>query len=358
MGTLFKKRQSRQWQMGVSVGGRQICRSAHTTNKSIAKKLLARWETEVFEGRFQLIKTNCPNFEDFSDQFLPTILHPKTRSRYTSSINNLKPRLRKLRLSQITPDIVEDFKDGRLAEGVGPATLNRDLAVLRRMLRIAERKRFIARSPFVEVEFLEERSKRRKPHIVTFDEEGRILKVAAPHIRTLMVVLLETGLRPNREALVLKWDDVDFANDSIRVRESKTYAGIRNIPLSARCKAELLQWRILSGSHLSPYIFPNMRIPERPLKDIRRSWAKALEAAKLDYFWIYNLRHTFASRLSAAGVSDLFIAQMIGHSTPSIVQTYAKAIDEHKRDAIRKLELLRPTNDTSVPASTSTSRPN
>jgi integrase len=342
MGTLFKKKGSRQWQMGVSVAGRQLCRSAHTTNKGVAKKLLARWETEVFEGRFQLIKTKAPNFSEWAEWFLPTVPHLKTRSRYASSVNNLKASFGKLRLSQVTPDLIEDFKDQRLAGGAGPATVNRDLAVLRRMLKLAERKRFIARTPFVEVELLEERSVRRRPHIVTFDEEERILAVAEPHIHAMTVIQLETGMRPNRETLMLKWDDIDFVNDVIRIRESKTQAGIRSIPLSARCKAELLAWRKRLGPEFSPYVFPNMQDPARPLKDIRRSWAKALRAAKIDYFWIYNLRHSHASRLSAAGISDLFVAQMIGHSSPSIVQTYAKAIDEHRRDAIRKMESLRP----------------
>jgi site-specific recombinase XerD len=63
----------------------------------------------------------------------------------------------------------------------------------------------------------------------------------------------------------------------------------------------------------------------------------------VNFFVTYNLRHSHASRLSAAGVSDLFVAQMIGHSTPSILQKYSKAIDEYKRDAIRKLELMRAT---------------
>jgi hypothetical protein len=45
--------------------------------------------------------------------------------------------------------------------------------------------------------------------------------------------------------------------------------------------------------------------------------------------------------LSAAGVSDLFVAQMIGHSSPGILQRYAKAIDEYRRDAVRKLEEMR-----------------
>jgi hypothetical protein len=40
-------------------------------------------------------------------------------------------------------------------------------------------------------------------------------------------------------------------------------------------------------------------------------------------------------------VADLFVAQMIGHSTPSILQKYSKAIDEYRRDAVRKLETMR-----------------
>jgi integrase len=227
---------------------------------------------------------------------------------------DLKASLAKLRLSQVTSDLIEDFKDHRLAEGAGPATVNRDLAVLRRMLKLAERKRFIARSPFVEVEFLEERSVRRRPHIVTFEEEEKILAVAESHIHAITVIQLETGMRPNRETLMLKWEDIDLVNDTIRIRESKTQAGIRSIPLSVRCKAELLAWRNRLGPEFSPYVFPNMRDTTRPLKNIRRGWANTLRAAKIEYFWIYNLRHTFASRLSAAGISDLYVAQMIGHS--------------------------------------------
>jgi integrase len=143
------------------------------------------------------------------------------------------------------------------------------------------------------------------------------------------------------EALVLNWKDVDFENNVIHIRESKTRAGIRNVPLSARCKTELLRWRSLFGPEFSSLLFPNVRTTVQPLKDVRRSWAKTLQDAKLDYFWIYNLRHTFASRLSAAGVSDLFVVQMMGHSTPSILQTYAKVVDEFRRDAIAKLEILR-----------------
>jgi integrase len=352
MGTLFKKKGSKQWQMGVSVGGRQICRSAHTTNKTVAKKLLARWETEIFERRFHLPQSTPPYFEEFADEFLAKVAYPNTRRRYTSSVGKLKGKFTGVRLSDVTADRIEEFKEERVAEGVEPATINHDLRVLRRMMRLAEHKQLIGRNPFVEVEFLKQTSPR-PPHIVTFEEEEKILRTAIPYMRVLIVLILETGMRSHREALALRWNAIDFANDLIRVKESKTRAGIRNIPVSARCKAELLRWREKIGPEFSPFVFPNLRTPSSQIKDVRHAWEKALKDAGIEYFWIYNLRHTFASRLSAAGVSDLFVAQMIGHSTPSILQKYSKAIDEYRRDAVRKLENMRAEHALQDPIQTS-----
>jgi integrase len=351
MGTLFRKRDSKFWQMGVCTRGRQLCRSTHTTNKQLARRLLARWETEIFERRFHLPQSTPPYFEDWADDFLAKVAHPNTRKRYKSSVGKLKSKFTGLRLSEVSADGIEEYKEERIAEQVEPATINHDLRVLRRMLRLAERKQLIIRNPFAQVDFLKQRNPR-QPHIVSFEEEEKILSVALPHIRLLVVLILETGMRSHKEALPLRWDAIDFTNDSIRICESKTRAGIRNIPLSARCKTELTRWRKLVGPEISPFVFPNLRKPNEPMKDIRHAWAKTLRDAGLDFFVVYQLRHSCASRLSAAGVSDLFVAQMIGHATPSILHKYSRAIDEYKRDAIRKLEDLRTNHGHPEPPTT------
>jgi len=158
-------------------------------------------------------------------------------------------------------------------------------------------------------------------------------------IRAPVVLILETGMRSHREALALMWEAIDFANDSIRVRESKTRAGIRNIPLSAKCKAEFLRWRDMFGPEFSPFVFPKVRTPNQPLNDVRRSWEKTLEDAKLPKFVLYDLRHSYASRLSAAGVSDLFVAQTIGHSSPSI-----RAFCKHMRRPLTSTGAMQSAN--------------
>ncbi len=327
-------------------GGRQRCESAHTSNRRKAQRLLALREGQVLEGRFFLPKSHPPRFEEFAEDFLTSVKHPNTHKRYGSSIGNLNEEFSDKRLPEITPETIEDFKLQRLEDGARAATVNRDLAVLRRILRLAERKRLIGRTPFREIDFLEERKQRRCPHIVPFEEEQKILTSSPErHIRTLMIVVLETGLRTNSEALLLRWQDVDLVNDVIHVRQSKTPTGVRNVPISSRCKLELLAWRELFGPGFSPWIFPNLRRPTQPLKDVRKSWAKALKDAGIPYFWIYDLRHTFASRLTQAGVSPLFVAQILGHSSTSILSTYAKAVDEYRRDAISKLEALRSAHE-------------
>jgi len=111
-------------------------------------------------------------------------------------------------------------------------------------------------------------------------------------------------MRSRREALSLRWSDVDFVNDLIYVRESKTRAGERTIPISDRCKTELLRWRGLVGPEVSSYVFPNMHDPSKPLKDLRRTWAKALKDAGLTFFRLYDLQSTAASRLTQAGVRE------------------------------------------------------
>ncbi len=338
MGIVYKRSGSRNYMMAVNIAGKQICRSTREKTKGKAKKKLSKWERQIFDGQ----KSVPPYFQKWADDFQTRVPHEGTRKRYESSIKKLKKKFTGIRLSDISAEQIDDYIRDRLAENVQPSTINHDLRVLRRMMRLAERRQLIPRNSSVEFEFLKQQAPR-PPHIVTFEEEERLLRSAAPYLRALIVVILETGMRSHKEALSLRWDAIDFTNNVIRIRESKTRAGIRNIPLSARCKAELLHWRKLLGGD-SQFVFPNFRDPSQPAKDIRKTWARALKDAGIEYFWLYNLRHSYASRLSAAGVPDLFVAQMIGHASPGILQRYSKAIDEYRRDAVRKLEQMRETH--------------
>ena len=160
MGALYKRAGSKNWMMAVTVSGHQVCKSTCTSNKRLAHHVLSRWETEVFEGRFHLPKSAPPPFSKWADEFLDKVAHPNTRKRYGSSVRKLKAAFTGAQLSDISAERIEEYKEARLAEGAEPATINHDLRVLRRMVRLAQRKRLISWNPFLEVDFLKQRNLR------------------------------------------------------------------------------------------------------------------------------------------------------------------------------------------------------
>jgi integrase len=335
------------WWFTYMVDGRQKCEAAGTSNKRLAQKLLDIRRSEIAEGRYaNLLKSNVPKLGDWAEKYLTTVQHPNTRRRYASSKENLISFFGEVtQLSHISGARIEEFKLTRREGGVKAATLNRDLRFLAQLLKQAERERYIARSPFdLSKFFLNESRERRKPHIITWAEEEKLLAVARPRIRILTVLGIETGMRTG-EMLSLRWTDIDFLDDVIRVEKSKTTSGIRSIPVSTRCKTEMLRWRNLIGTEFSEWVFPNFLNRRHPLHGGRKAWASTLKMAGLPYFPIYYLRHTFASRLTAAGVSPLTIAQMLGHSSTQIVPRYAQVLDQNRLDAMKKLEALRPQAD-------------
>jgi len=168
-------------------------------------------------------------------RFLTSISHPKTKSRYQSSVNNIICHFgRNVRLSEITPEVIFEFQQKRLEEGIGKATVNRDIATLSSAMTRARKLRLITHNPCVDVGKLNERRERRLAKPLTYDEEARVKQASPPWLSTLITVLAETGLRVRKEALPLKWSDVDLESEPgcIFVRDSKTAAGVRAVWLT------------------------------------------------------------------------------------------------------------------------------
>ena len=337
-GSLYRR--GKTWWMAYVVDGRQRCESTGTTNKRLGQKILNLRIGEIIEGRYRLPKSNPPKLNEWASQFLDTISHPNTKRTYKSCINTLNNFFGSVPLSRIGPERIQEYKTVRTKAGVGPATINRNLAVLRRMLKLAARQRMIARSPFEEVDFLDERSVRRQAIVLSVEEQRKLEMVARPLLRTLIVLLADTGLRVRKEALPLKWQDIDLHKRLIYVRQSKTPAGRRVLEMTNHCLGAMREWMKATGPNFSPFVFANPSKQDVPLRSVRRTWARALKAAELCWRPIYDLRATFASRLSGLGTADNQVAGMLGHSSPSIVSTYAKVTDEYRHAAIQKLDAL------------------
>jgi hypothetical protein len=173
---------SKPWWVSLVIGGRQHCESTHTSNKRLAQKILDIRRAEIAEGRFPaLLKSHAPTLKDYISQYLKsrTDLHPNTVTRYEVSRRCLENFFPAARLPDITDARIEEYKKTRLQGTTGPAGVNRDLSLLRQVLKRAKRERYIVQSPLDNPDhFLNERKERLQAKPFTLEEEQRLLSVA------------------------------------------------------------------------------------------------------------------------------------------------------------------------------------
>jgi len=327
--------------MAYTANGCHRCESAGTSNKRLAQKILDIRRAQIIEGRLPgVMKSHPPSLKSYISEYLDsrTDLHPNTRTRYGGSRRFLEDFFGATRLPDITDARIEDYKAVRIRGGTGPTGVNRDLSLLRLVLKQARRERYIAQNPLDNRDhFLNERKERLQARPFTLEEEQRLLSVAKGYLHPLLVLLLDTGLRPNAEALPLKWRDVDFERGMITVIASKTTAGLRTVPMTSRLKTELLRWKRLTGPK-NEFVFFYPRNPAKHLQHVPKTWARALKDANVSKRRLYDCRSTFCSRMYAAGVQPVLIELLMGHAGNALIHTYAKADDDFKRDAAAKLE--------------------
>jgi len=167
---------------------------------------------------------------------------------------------------------------------------------------------------------------------------------ATPHLRNAVRIISETGLRVKKELLPMKKDQIDFINGVLWIPDSKTPNGVAEIPLTKLALEAFRNQIATSGDGES--LFPSDRNNQGHLRSLWTAWRKALKRAKVPYFRIYDLRSTYATRLSAGGVADEWVIQMLRQGDSQVFKKYSHMKLQMKREALDKIN--RRANEMSV----------
>ena len=220
-----------------------------------------------------------------------------------------------------------------------PATVHQEFRILKRILNVAVKKKCLDANPCSAVEFpIQLRNATRKPHYMTASEQQRIEFSAPDYLRNAIVILAETGLRPYKELMPMKKLQVDMENRVVYIPDSKTPNGVGETPISDLAyRAFQAQ---IEATPASEYLFPTPRQKSsRPyIRSLKKIWAATLRRAGVPHFPIYELRHTFATRLSAGGVADHFVTQMLRQGDSAVFKRYSQAKLNMMREALTKLD--------------------
>jgi integrase/recombinase XerD len=172
---------------------------------------------------------------------------------------------------------------------------------------------------------------RPRTRFLSRDEYRRLLAVSGPHLRPLIEMAVETGMRLE-ELLSLRWEQVDLDRREVRLVVTKSRQP-RVIPLSERSVAIVVASPCIAGS---PYVFTNPGTGKR-YRNVWRSFRRACSRAGISDFRWHDLRHTFASWHVQSGTDLYRLSRMLGHSTLQMSARYAHLATEHLHQAVRDM---------------------
>lgn len=220
-----------------------------------------------------------------------------------------------------------------------PATVNRKLAYLRRMLNIGKRLRWVTVNPFSEGESLIKISNERpRERVLTFDEEDRLLAACdnddRRHLILIIILAVDTGLR-KKELFSLQRKDIDLDAKLITIPFAQTKAlKTRQIIVSRRLEAELQK-------HFDRFTFQPDDLIFFGQKDADRAFETACRLAEIKDFKFHDLRHTATTWMDEAGVSSTAKQSMIGHASERTHRRYHNPSSDILDSAREKMDKMR-----------------
>jgi integrase len=269
-----------------------------------------------------------------------------------NAVRRLRPVFGNTRLSDITAAAIEHYLADRLSCGrcfhtklgprhygrLKPSTVHQEFRVLRRMFNVAVKQKRLATNPCIAVEFPASISRTtRKPHYMTASEQERIEMFAPSYLKHAIVIISEMGLRPYKELMPMKKSQVDLENALVHVEDSKTASGVGDMPMTDLAyQAFKSQMEEAPGDYLFPRLSPRGQKPY--IGSLKKVWGTTLRRAAVRHFSLYELRHTFATRLSAGGVSDHFVTQMLRQGDADVFKRYSHAKLAMMRESLAKLD--------------------
>jgi integrase len=202
--------------------GRETVGKVGIVTKTIARELLKKGEFQVRLGQWDMIWAEVPTLNEFANEYLKyvrDVTKKRSWSRDVLSLKYLKAFFGDCKLSDITPRDIDDYKESRLTD-VAPATVKRELEVLRHLFNLTEKwNKFFGKHPVSQAGLLHLNNQVER--ILTPEEEERLLACSPPHLRTILICALNTGMRKG-EIISLKWSNVELEGNVVTLEHTNT----------------------------------------------------------------------------------------------------------------------------------------
>ncbi len=310
------------------------------------------------------VAREAPTFHEFASEWLAgkeAELSPRTLEDYRwALVNHLLPFFKDHLLTEITIEEVDRYKNEKARKGdLSNNSINSTLTKLSMVMEMAAEYGHVPSNP-ASGRRRRLRKDKTKPNHIEPEQLPALLEASEellgpggepseyrPLARPLLEVLSLAGPRIG-EALALTWSDVSLSSLTLRVRESKTEAGVREVVIVPKLAETLVNLRADRGAEPGHLVFGSVNVPGKPPRPLdrqrvrQRIFIPAIEQAneRLEKRGIeqigratpHGLRKTYASLRFACGDDPVWVAQQLGHADPRFsIRVYARSVKRRER---------------------------
>jgi len=338
--------------------GKPYFESTRSKMKEVAKRLLRKREGEISEGKLPGVYFDKVAFDELAEDFLTDyrINGKDTLSKAERSVKYLKGTFGGMKAVSITTAKVKAYVEARMEKGYSNASINRELAALKRMFHLGAQctPPKVNLIPFVPM--LKEANVRKG-----FFESSqyKALKDVLPEeLKPIVTFGYHSGWRIS-EILKLTWERVDLREGIVRLDpgETKNEEG-RTLYLNKELMEEMkaLQRKRQLGC---PYVFHR---DGEPIKGFRKAWASACikvglcevlkdeegnpvvikgrkggeKVVKIPTMIFHDFRRTAIRDMVRSGVSERVAMKISGHKTRNVFDRYNIVSDQDLKEAAQK----------------------
>jgi integrase len=356
------KKRGKTWHCHFVVNGQRFRQSLGTSDWREAQAKEKELIGEAQAGKLHQTSTSLARqpFGDAADDYVTARkleLAPASQAKEKQLLVQLRAYFKQEPLKAITAKRITEYRAWRAEQSVGPATLNAELGILRRVMK---RARLWARVAD-DIRPLKEPSTIGKA--LTEDDKQRLLKTAVmrPEWETayLAAILCLNTTARGCELKGLQWADVDLFAKTLTIRKSKTAAGERIVPLTTVACSALARLRTRAESFgpvdpahyvfaafIPKFTFNGKKVvdynvtgfdPTKHVNSWRSAWRTLTKKAGLPGFRFHDLRHCAITSLAESGASDSTIMAIAGHVSRRMLERYSHVRMEAKRAAVESL---------------------
>ncbi len=326
------------WHIDKVIHGTRICESTGTSDLEEAEALLMRRlqaarATRLFGAREE------HTFREAATKYLEENQHKRSLERDARALATLDPYIGELPLQRVHHDTLQHFVRARLGAGISPGTINRDLAVVRRILNLCARlwrdasdRTWLETPPLIQ---MQRHPNKRQPYPLSVEEERLLFSELEGHLARMALFKVNTGLR-EQEVVNLRWawetkvpelETSVFIIPRDFVKNGLDRYVVQNRiarSVTESCRGEHPEFvftrdgKPVAGINNSGWKAARRRAAKRYVEQFNRPCPAGFRSIR-----VHDLKHTYGHRLRAPGVGFEDRKLLLGHKSNHVTTHYS-----------------------------------